>query len=55
MVLKSLGLSAVMGLLHNALGAELADVLKGAVSAKQALSDVEAPYVPAAEEAGFLP
>lgn len=43
-----------MGLLHAALGAELADFLKGDESAEQALADVEAAYVTAAKEAGFL-
>jgi len=43
-----------IGLLHNALGAELADFLKGNESAEKALADVEAAYVTAAKEAGFL-
>ena len=43
-----------IGLMHNALGAELVDFLKGAESAEQALADVEAAYVTAAKEAGFL-
>ncbi|MCY3880051.1 MAG: extracellular solute-binding protein [Rhodobacteraceae bacterium] len=43
-----------IGLLHNALGAELADFLKGDESAEEALADVEAAYVTAAKEAGFL-
>jgi len=43
-----------MGLMHNVLGAELADFLTGAESAEQALTDVEAAYVTAATEAGFL-
>jgi maltose-binding protein MalE len=43
-----------MGLLHNALGAELADFMNGAESAEQALADVEAAYISAATEAGFL-
>lgn len=43
-----------IGLMHNALGAELADFLKGDESAEQALADVEAAYVTAAKEAGFL-
>ena len=43
-----------IGLLHNALGAELADYLKGEESAEQALSDVEAAYTTSAKEAGFL-
>ncbi|MBY6160110.1 extracellular solute-binding protein [Mameliella alba] len=43
-----------IGLMHNALGAELVDFLKGEESAEQALKDVEAAYVTAAKEAGFL-
>ena len=43
-----------INLMHNALGAELVDFLKGDESAEQALADVEAAYVTAAKEAGFL-
>ena len=43
-----------MGLLHTALGNELADFMKGAESAEQALKDVEAAYIAAAKEKGFL-
>ena len=43
-----------IGLMHNALGAELADFLKGDESAEKALADVEAAYTTAAKEAGFL-
>ena len=43
-----------MGLLHNALGAELSDFMQGNVSAELALADVEAAYTTAATEAGFL-
>ncbi|MEO0703779.1 MAG: extracellular solute-binding protein [Pseudomonadota bacterium] len=43
-----------MGLLHNALGAELSDFMQGSESAEQALADVEAAYTTAATEAGFL-
>jgi len=43
-----------MGLLHNALGAELSDFMQGNESAEQALADVEAAYVTTATEAGFL-
>ena len=43
-----------MGLLHNALGAELADFMNGTQTAEQALADVEAAYITAATEAGFL-
>lgn len=43
-----------MGLLHTALGAELSDFMQGKESAEQALADVEAAYVAAAKEKGFL-
>lgn len=43
-----------MGLMHTALGAELADFMRGAESAEQALADVEAAYRAAAREQGFL-
>ena len=43
-----------MGLLHTALGNELADFMQGKESAEQALKDVEAAYVAAAKEKGFL-
>jgi multiple sugar transport system substrate-binding protein len=43
-----------MGLLHTALGNELSDFLQGNESAEQALADVEAAYVTAAREQGFL-
>ena len=43
-----------IGLLHNALGAELSDFLQGNESAEKALADVEAAYTTAAKEAGFL-
>ena len=43
-----------MGLLHTALGNELADFMQGKESASQALSDVEAAYVAAAKEKGFI-
>jgi len=42
------------GLLHTALGAELSDFMNGSESAEQALADVEAAYVAAAKEKGFL-
>jgi len=42
------------GLMHNALGAELVDFYKGTESAEAALADVEAAYIEAAKEAGFL-
>jgi len=43
-----------VGLMHNALGAELVDFFKGDESAEDALADVEAAYRTAATEAGFL-
>jgi hypothetical protein len=43
-----------IGLLHNALGAELSDFMQGNESAEQALADAEAAYRDAAREAGFL-
>lgn len=43
-----------VGLLHSALGNELSDFMQGKESAEQALSDVEAAYVAAAKEKGFL-
>ena len=43
-----------MGLLHTALGDNLADFLQGKESAEQALADAEAAYTAAAKEKGFL-
>ena len=43
-----------MGAMHGAIGAELADFLQGKESAEQALADIEAAYVAAATEKGFL-
>ncbi|MEM0900011.1 MAG: extracellular solute-binding protein [Pseudomonadota bacterium] len=43
-----------MGLMHTALGNELADFMQGKESAEQALADVEAAYRAAAAEKGFL-
>lgn len=43
-----------MGLLHTALGDNLADFLLGKESAEQALADTEAAYTAAAKEKGFL-
>jgi ABC-type glycerol-3-phosphate transport system substrate-binding protein len=43
-----------MGLMHTALGNELSDFLQGSESAEQALADVEAAYISAAKEQGFL-
>ena len=40
--------------MHNAASAEIADFLKGDESAEQTLADIEAAYVTAAKEAGFL-
>ncbi len=42
------------GLMHTAIGGELADFLQGKESAEQALADIEAAYVAAAKEKGFL-
>jgi len=42
------------GLLHSALGSELAEFLQGNESAQQALADVEAAYTASAKEKGFL-
>lgn len=42
------------GLLHTALGDNLADFLQGKESAEQALADAEAAYTSAAKEKGFL-
>ncbi|WBU55705.1 ABC transporter substrate-binding protein [Paracoccus sediminicola] len=43
-----------MGLLHTALGDNLAEFMQGQESAEQALADVTAAYTTAAAEAGFL-
>jgi ABC-type glycerol-3-phosphate transport system substrate-binding protein len=43
-----------MGLLHTALGDNIAEFLQGKESAEQALSDIEAAYTAAAKEKGFL-
>jgi len=43
-----------INLLHNALGAELVDFIKGDESAEQALADVEAAYITAAKEQGYI-
>ena len=43
-----------MGILHGALGNEIADFLQGKESASQALADVEAAYMTAAKEKGFI-
>ncbi len=43
-----------MGLMHGSIGNELADFLQGKESAEQALADIEAAYIAAAKEKGFL-
>lgn len=43
-----------MGLLHTALGDNIAEFLQGQESAEQALDDITAAYTTAAREAGFL-
>ncbi len=43
-----------MGLMHTALGAELPDFMQGKETAEQALADVEAAYIAAAKEKGYL-
>ena len=43
-----------MGLLHTALGSELADFMQGRESAEDALRDTEAAYTAAAREGGYL-
>lgn len=43
-----------VGLLHTALGAELVEFLQGSEDADKALADVEAAYIAAAKEGGFM-
>ena len=43
-----------MGLMHTALGDNIADFLQGKESAEQALADAEAAYATAAKEKGYL-
>ncbi|MEM9715479.1 MAG: extracellular solute-binding protein [Pseudomonadota bacterium] len=43
-----------INLLHNSLGAELVDFIQGNESAEQALADVEAAYITAAKEQGYI-
>ena len=43
-----------MSLMHTALGSELPDFLNGKESAEQTLADVEAAYIAAAKEKGYL-
>lgn len=47
-------MSPYMGLMHTALGAELAQFMQGRETAEQALSDIESAYRTAAQSAGFL-
>ncbi len=46
--------SSQMGLMHTALGNNVADFLTGSESAEQSLADVEAAYLVAAKEAGLV-
>ena len=43
-----------MGLLHETLGTELADFIKGTEDADKALADIKAAYTAGAQQAGFL-
>mgnify|MGYP001960560762 FL=1 len=43
-----------MGSMHNAIGSEIVDFLQGNETAEKALADVEAAYIAAATEKGFL-
>ena len=43
-----------MGLLHETLGNELADFIKGTEQADKALADIKAAYSAAAQQAGYL-
>ena len=43
-----------MGLMHDALGANIVDFIQGKESAEQSLADAEKAYVTAATEAGYL-
>ena len=43
-----------MGILHQAFSAELPDFLQGSESVEQTLKDIEAAYITAATEQGFL-
>ena len=42
------------GAMHSAIGAEIVDFLQGNETAEKALEDVEAAYIAAATEKGFL-
>lgn len=46
--------SSAMGLMHTALGNNIADFLTGKESAEQSLADAEAEYTAAAKEAGLI-
>jgi multiple sugar transport system substrate-binding protein len=46
--------SSAMGLMHAALGENIADFLTGKESAEQSLADTEAAYLAAAQEAGLV-
>jgi multiple sugar transport system substrate-binding protein len=46
--------SSAMGLMHTAVGDNIADFLTGAESAEQSLADAEAAYLTAAKEAGLV-
>ena len=46
--------STAMGLMHTALGNNIADYLIGKEAAEQTLADIEAEYLTAAKEAGLL-
>ena len=46
--------STAMGLMHTALGNNVADFLTGAKTAEQALADVEAEYITSAKETGLF-
>ena len=51
---KPYPMTAAMGILHGALGTELADFMQGRESAEQALHDAAEAYRTGAREAGFL-
>jgi multiple sugar transport system substrate-binding protein len=46
--------SSAVGLIHTAIGDNIADFLTGAESAEQSLADAEAAYTTAAQEAGLI-
>ncbi len=51
---KSYPMDPYMGLLHTALGTELAEFMQGTEDAAKALADAEAAYITAAKEKGFI-